>query len=72
MSVWLKSFFRPTSKFILGVVDEDGGTTCSARNETDGRDDLVAGWPKSSWGKNKSGGDAELGQIWGFRIDGSW
>jgi hypothetical protein len=27
---------------------------------------------KASWRKNKSGGDAELGRTWGFRIGGFW
>jgi hypothetical protein len=54
VSAWLKSFFRPTSEFLLDVVDEDGGTTCSARNGTDGRDALVAGWPKSNWGRTRA------------------
>jgi hypothetical protein len=59
---WLEFFFRPTSEFLLDVVDKDGGTTCLARNRTDGRDALVAGWPNLTR-KNKSGGDAELGWI---------
>jgi hypothetical protein len=46
---WLESFFRSTSELLLDDVDEDRGTTCSARNGTDGRDALVAGWPKSNW-----------------------
>jgi hypothetical protein len=48
VSARLESFFRSTSELLLDVVDEDGGTTCSARNGTDGRDALVAGWPKSN------------------------
>jgi hypothetical protein len=63
VSTWLESFFRPTSELLLDVVDEDGGIACSARNGTDGRDGLVAGWPKTSWRENKSDGDVELGRI---------
>jgi hypothetical protein len=43
MSAWLKSLFQPTFEFLLNVMDEDGGTACSDRNGTDGRDALVAG-----------------------------
>jgi hypothetical protein len=46
VSTWLESFFRSTSELLLDVVDEDGRTTCLARNGIDGRDTLVAGWPK--------------------------
>jgi hypothetical protein len=49
VSAWLESSSRPTSELLLDAVDEDGGTACSARNGTDGRDALVAGWPKSNW-----------------------
>jgi hypothetical protein len=35
------------------IVDEDGGTTYSARSRVDDRDGLVAGWPKTSWRENK-------------------
>jgi hypothetical protein len=48
VSTWLESFFWSTSELLLDDVDEDGGSTCSARNNTDGRDALVAGWPKSN------------------------
>jgi hypothetical protein len=54
MSAWLKSFFRPTSEFLLDVMDEDGGTTFLARNETDGRDALVAGWPGLAGGRTRA------------------
>jgi hypothetical protein len=43
VSASLEPCFRPTSEFLLDVVDEDGGTACSVRNETDGRGALVAG-----------------------------
>jgi hypothetical protein len=42
VSAWLESF-RSTFALLLDIVDEDRGTTCLARNETDGRDALVAG-----------------------------
>jgi hypothetical protein len=42
---------RPTSDPPLDVVDEDGGTACSARNGTDGRDGLVAGWLRLAVGR---------------------
>jgi hypothetical protein len=64
VSAWLDSFFRPTSELLLNVVNEDGGTTCSVRNETDGRDGLVAGGPKTSWRGNKR--DVELGRMRGL------
>jgi hypothetical protein len=44
----LEFFFRPTSELLLLVATEDGGTTCSARNGTDERGGLAAGWPKTS------------------------
>jgi hypothetical protein len=53
VSAWLESFFRSISELILDVVDEDGGTTCLARNGTDGRDALVVGWPKSNWERTR-------------------
>jgi hypothetical protein len=53
VSAWLESFFRSTSELLLNDVDKDGGTACSARNRTDGRDDLVAGWPKSNWERTR-------------------
>jgi hypothetical protein len=34
------------SELLLDVRDEDGGTTCSARNGTDGRDAIAARWPR--------------------------
>jgi hypothetical protein len=52
----LESFFRSTSELLLDVVDEDGGTACAARNETDGRDALVAGWLRLAGGRAKAVG----------------
>jgi hypothetical protein len=43
VSTWLEPCFRSTSELLLDVVDEDRGTTCSARGGTAGRDELVAG-----------------------------
>jgi hypothetical protein len=54
VSAWLASFFRSTSELLLDVVDEDGGTACSARNGTDGRDALVAVWPRLARGKTRA------------------
>jgi hypothetical protein len=34
----------------MEVVDEDGETACSASGQSNGRDELVAGWPKTSRG----------------------
>jgi hypothetical protein len=51
VATWLEFFFRSTPELLLDVVDEDGRTTCSARNDTDGRDALVARWPKLAGGK---------------------
>jgi hypothetical protein len=56
VSAWLESFFRSTSELLLDVVDEDGGTTCAARNQIDGRDSLVAGWPRLAGGREKAVG----------------
>jgi hypothetical protein len=54
VSAWLESFFQPTSELLPDVVDEDGGTTCSARNGTDGREGLVAGGQKLAGGRTGS------------------
>jgi hypothetical protein len=54
VSAWLESFFRPTSELLLNVVDEDGGTTCSARNGTDAREGLVAGGQKLAGGGTRA------------------
>jgi hypothetical protein len=54
VSAWLESFFRPTSELLLDVVDEDGGTACSARDRTAGRDGLVAGWPRLAGGRTRA------------------
>jgi hypothetical protein len=51
---WYQSFFRSTSELLHDVVDEDGGTACTTRNETDGRDALLAGWPKSGWERTRA------------------
>jgi hypothetical protein len=48
VSAWLMSFFWVTSEILLDVVAEDGGTTCSARNQTAGRDGLVGRVAKAS------------------------
>jgi hypothetical protein len=56
VSAWLESFFRSTSELLLDVVDEDGGIACAARNETDGRDALAAGWPRLAGGREKAVG----------------
>jgi hypothetical protein len=51
---WLEFFFRYTSELLLDVVDEDGGTACLARNGIDGRDALVAKWPRLDGGKTRA------------------
>jgi hypothetical protein len=48
--VHLLGYFRVSSD----VVAEDGGTTCSARNGTVGRDGLVAGWPRLAGGRTRA------------------
>jgi hypothetical protein len=53
VSAWLEFFFWSTSGLLLDIVVDDGGTACLARNETDGRDALVAGWPKSNWERTR-------------------
>jgi hypothetical protein len=54
VSAWLEFFFWHTPKLLLDVVDEDGGTAWSARNITDARDGLVAGWPKLAGGGTRA------------------
>jgi hypothetical protein len=54
VSAWLEPCFRSTSEFLLDVVDEDGGTACLARDGANGRDALVAGWPRSNWGRTRA------------------
>jgi hypothetical protein len=53
VSAWLESFLWSTFELLLDVVDKDGGTTCAARNETYGRDALVAGCPRLVGGREK-------------------
>jgi hypothetical protein len=54
VSAWLESSFRSTPELILDVVDKDGGTACSVRNGTDGRDALVAVRPRLARGKTRA------------------
>jgi hypothetical protein len=75
VSAWLESYFRSTSELLLDVVDEDGGTTCSVRKGTNGRDALVTGWRKSNWertrvvGMSSSGGyEALVSAVPGNRV----
>jgi hypothetical protein len=51
VAAWLEFFFGSTSELLLDVMDKDGGTTCLARNGIDGRDALVAKWPRLAGGK---------------------
>jgi hypothetical protein len=62
----LEFFFRPTFELLPDIVHEDGGTACSARNGTYGRDGLVAGGTKTTRRENKSDGDVELGRMRGL------
>jgi hypothetical protein len=41
-------FSRSSSELLMEVVDEDGETACLASGRSNGRDGLVAGWPKTS------------------------
>jgi hypothetical protein len=54
VATWLEFFFRPTSELLLDVVDEDGGAACLARNGIDGRDALVARWPRLAGGRTRA------------------
>jgi hypothetical protein len=54
VSAWLESFFWSTSELLLDVVVDDRGTACSGRNETDGRDGLVVGWPRLAGGRTRA------------------
>jgi hypothetical protein len=58
VAAWLEFFFQTTSELPLLDVGEDGGTACSTRNGADGRNELVAGWPTTSWRETK--GDVEV------------
>jgi hypothetical protein len=42
VAAWFEFSFRLTHELLLDVVDEGGGTACSARNGIDERDGLVA------------------------------
>jgi hypothetical protein len=53
VAAWLEFFFRSTSELLLDVGDEDGRTACLARNGIDGRDALVAKWPRLAGGKTR-------------------
>jgi hypothetical protein len=53
-------FSRSSSELLLEVVDEDDEIACSASGRSNGRDGLVAGWPKLAGGENKSGDTVEL------------
>jgi hypothetical protein len=53
VSAWLESFFWSTSELLLDIVVDDGGTTCLARDGTDGRDGLAAGWPRLAGGRTR-------------------
>jgi hypothetical protein len=61
--VLLSVFFQ----LLLEVVEEDGKTTCSASGWSNGRDGLVAGWPKTSrrgkqeWWRCRARKQARLG-----------
>jgi hypothetical protein len=79
VSAWLESYFRSTSELLLDVVNEDGGTTCSVRKGTNGRDALVTGWRKSNWertrvvGMSSSGGyEALVSAVPGNRFPFLW
>jgi hypothetical protein len=54
VAAWLEFFFRSTLSFFFDVGDEDGRTACSARNETNGRGALVAGWPRLAGGRTRT------------------
>jgi hypothetical protein len=53
LAAWPEFFFRSTLELLLDVMDEDGRTACSARNGIDGRDALVAKWPRLARGKTR-------------------
>jgi hypothetical protein len=65
-------FSRSYSGLLLEVVVEDGETTCSASRRSNGRDGLVAGWPKTSRGENQSGDNAELESRRDLAMATSW
>jgi hypothetical protein len=54
VAAWLEFFFRSTSERLLDVGVKDGGTACLARNGIDGRDALVAKWPRLARGKTRA------------------
>jgi hypothetical protein len=54
VAAWLEFFFRSTPELLLDVVGEDGRTARSVRNGTDGRDVLVAVWPRLAGGRTRA------------------
>jgi hypothetical protein len=57
---WLGFFSSSSSKILLQVVDGDGRTPRSASEQSNGRGELVAGWPKLAGERMKSDGTVEL------------
>jgi hypothetical protein len=53
-------FSRSSPELLLEVVVDDDETACSASGWNNGRDGLVAGWPKLAGGENKSDNIVEL------------
>jgi hypothetical protein len=70
VAAWLEFFFRSTLSFFLTAGTK---TENSLLGEKQNRWERWASSTvaKASWRKNKSGGDAELGRKWSFRIGGS-
>jgi hypothetical protein len=56
-----------SSELLLEVVDEDGETACSMSGRSNGRNGLVAGWPKTSQrGKTRVAAlsSSKAGETW--------
>jgi hypothetical protein len=63
MPAGLEFSFRPTSELLLDVVAEDGGAACSARERNSWERWASGRVAETSWRKNKSCGDSELGWV---------
>jgi hypothetical protein len=54
VSAWCESLLRPTSEPFLDVANEGEETACLVRHGTNGRDGLVAGWPRLAGGRTRA------------------
>jgi hypothetical protein len=70
VAAWLEFFFRSTlSSLSTSGTKTENSLLCEKQNR--GERCSSGKVAKASWRQNKSGGDAELGRKWSFRIGGS-